>query len=64
VFESGALKGIRVFGHKSEAVQENGENCLMKSFIICSLHQILFEAVIALSSTVLGNGLNNRGFES
>jgi hypothetical protein len=31
----------RIFGPKSEEVRRNWRNFIMRSFIICSLHQIL-----------------------
>jgi hypothetical protein len=39
VFENRVLR--RIFGPKREEVRENGEDCTMGSFIICSHHQIL-----------------------
>jgi hypothetical protein len=38
VFENRVLR--RIFGPKREAV--TGEDCIMRSFITCTLHQILF----------------------
>jgi hypothetical protein len=31
----------KIFGPKGERKQEDGDNCIMKGFIIYSLHQIL-----------------------
>jgi hypothetical protein len=31
----------RIFGSKREDVMEAGENCVMRSFMICSPHQIV-----------------------
>jgi hypothetical protein len=33
----------RIFGPKEMSWQENGENCIMKSFTICTLCQVLLE---------------------
>jgi hypothetical protein len=40
VFEKRALRKIRR-SKRDEAVGEAGENCIMRSSIICILHQIL-----------------------
>jgi hypothetical protein len=39
VFENRVLR--RKFGPKRDEVKEIGENCIMKSFITCSLYQIM-----------------------
>jgi hypothetical protein len=43
VFENRVLK--RIFGHKRDEVArwEVGENCMMRSFIICTLNQIFLD---------------------
>jgi hypothetical protein len=41
VFENRVLR--RIFGPKRDEVTGNGENCIMKSFMICTLHQVLLE---------------------
>jgi hypothetical protein len=38
LFKNRILK--EMFGYKREVVQEAGENCIMRSFIIYTLHQI------------------------
>jgi hypothetical protein len=38
-FENRVLR--RIFGPKSEEGQEDGEDCIMRRFITCKLHQIL-----------------------
>jgi hypothetical protein len=30
----------RIFGPKGMELREDGENCIMRSFIICTLHQV------------------------
>jgi hypothetical protein len=40
VFENRVLR--RIFGPKRDEVT-NGENCIMKSFMICTLRQVLLE---------------------
>jgi hypothetical protein len=40
-FESKELR--RIFGPKREKKQEGGENGIMRSFVNCTLHQILLE---------------------
>jgi hypothetical protein len=39
VFGDKALR--RIFGPKREEVGETGEDCKMRSFITCTLHQVL-----------------------
>jgi hypothetical protein len=39
VFENRVLRGI--FGSKRDEMTGGGENCIMKSSIVCTLHQIL-----------------------
>jgi hypothetical protein len=39
VFENRVLK--RIFGPKREEVAGSGEDCIMRSFITCTLHKIL-----------------------
>jgi hypothetical protein len=39
VFENRVLR--RVFGPKRDEVTENGENCIMRSLIICTPYPIL-----------------------
>jgi hypothetical protein len=39
VFENKVLR--RIFGPKRDEVTENGENCLMRSIVICFLRQVL-----------------------
>jgi hypothetical protein len=31
----------RIFGPKRDELKEGGENCIMRSSIICTLHQLL-----------------------
>jgi hypothetical protein len=38
VFENKVLR--RIFGPKSDRVLEGGENCIMSSFVICTLRQV------------------------
>jgi hypothetical protein len=38
VFENRLLR--RISGPKRDEVTENGENCIMKSFMICTLRQV------------------------
>jgi hypothetical protein len=38
VFENRVLR--RIFGPKREEVRENGDNCIMRSFMICTLRQV------------------------
>jgi hypothetical protein len=38
VFEIRVLR--RIFRPKMKKCQESGENCIMKSFVICTLHQV------------------------
>jgi hypothetical protein len=38
VFENRVLR--RIFGSKRNEVAENGENCIMRSFVICTLDQV------------------------
>jgi hypothetical protein len=41
VFENGVLR--RIFGPKrNEVTGEWGENCIMRSLMICTAHQMLF----------------------
>jgi hypothetical protein len=37
VFDNRVLR--RIFGPKRDEVTKNGENCIMKSFVICTLRQ-------------------------
>jgi hypothetical protein len=37
VFENRVLR--KIFGPKGEEVMEGGENCIMRSFMICTLDQ-------------------------
>jgi hypothetical protein len=39
VFENKVLR--RIFRPKTDEVTGDGENCIMKSFIICTLRQVL-----------------------
>jgi hypothetical protein len=39
VFENGVLR--RVFGPKRDEVTENGENYIMRSFMICTPYPVL-----------------------
>jgi hypothetical protein len=39
VFENRVLR--RIFGHKREKVTGQGENYIMRSFILCTFYQIL-----------------------
>jgi hypothetical protein len=41
VFENRVLR--RIFGPKGEEVTGDGENYIMRSFIICTVNQILLE---------------------
>jgi hypothetical protein len=41
MFENRVLR--RIFGPKREEVTADGENCVMKRFMICTLHQVLLE---------------------
>jgi hypothetical protein len=38
VFENSVLR--RIFGPKRDGVAGGGERCIMRSFIICTLHQV------------------------
>jgi hypothetical protein len=38
VFENRVLR--RIFGPKRDEVTGNGENCIMRSFVICILRQV------------------------
>jgi hypothetical protein len=38
LFENRELK--RIFGPKRDKGRENGENCIMRSFVICTLRQV------------------------
>jgi hypothetical protein len=38
VFENKVLR--RIFEPKRDEVTEGGENCIMKSFVICTLRQV------------------------
>jgi hypothetical protein len=38
VFENRVLR--RIFGPKRDEVTENIENCIMRSFVICTLRQV------------------------
>jgi hypothetical protein len=38
VFENRVLR--RIFGPKRDEERENGENCIMRSFVICTLRQV------------------------
>jgi hypothetical protein len=38
VFENRVLR--RIFGPKRDEVTENGENCIMRRFVICTLRQV------------------------
>jgi hypothetical protein len=38
VFENKVLR--RIFGPKRDEVREGGENCIMRSFVICILRQV------------------------
>jgi hypothetical protein len=38
VFENRVLR--RIFGPKRDEVRENGENCILRSFVICTLRQV------------------------
>jgi hypothetical protein len=40
VFENRMLRRRHVFGPKKMKQQEVGENCIMRSFIVCTLHQV------------------------
>jgi hypothetical protein len=40
VFENGVPR--KIFGHKRDEVTGTGENCIMRSFVICTPQQILF----------------------
>jgi hypothetical protein len=39
VFENRVLR--RIFGHRRKEVAEAGEDCITRSFITCTLHQML-----------------------
>jgi hypothetical protein len=39
VLENRVLR--RIFGHRRGKWREAGEDCIMRSFIICTLHQLL-----------------------
>jgi hypothetical protein len=41
VFENKVLR--RIFGSKRDEVTVEWRNCIMKSFVICTLHQVLLE---------------------
>jgi hypothetical protein len=41
VFENRVLR--RIFGPKRERERENGENCITRSFVICTLRQVYLE---------------------
>jgi hypothetical protein len=41
VFENGVLR--RIFGPKRDEVIGEWRNCIMKSFMICTLSQVLLE---------------------
>jgi hypothetical protein len=38
VFENRMLR--RIFGPKRDEVTGEGENCIMRSFVICTLHEV------------------------
>jgi hypothetical protein len=40
VFENRAMR--RIFGSKREEIRGAGEDCIMRSFMFCTYHQILF----------------------
>jgi hypothetical protein len=41
VFENKVLR--RIFGPRRDEVAGGGENCIMRSFVICALRQVLLE---------------------